>query len=186
MKQSIEDLRTAYRYLYPRLTILVSSGTIDTPNALTVAWSTPLSVDPPLIGVLITKKRFSHEIIKSHNDFVINIPEFSLVEGSFHIGHVSGRDEPDKLTHAGFTLESSNKIKAPRIRECAINIECELDKIIPTGDHDLFIGLVVEIMINPDITDQWAFDLRKYKPIYWRQSKLKEETFHLNLNPLGE
>jgi flavin reductase (DIM6/NTAB) family NADH-FMN oxidoreductase RutF len=186
MKQSIENLQSAYRYLYPRLTILVSSGTIDKPNALTIAWSTPLSVDPPLIGVLITKKRFSHEIIESHKDFVINIPEFSLVEGCFHIGHISGREEPDKLTRAGFTIESSNIVKAPRIKECAINIECELVNIIATGDHDLFIGEVVEIMINPEIIDQWAFNLRKYRPIYWRQSKLKDETFHLELDPLGE
>jgi flavin reductase (DIM6/NTAB) family NADH-FMN oxidoreductase RutF len=186
MKQSIKNLQTAYRYLYPRLTIIVSSGTINRPNALTIAWSTPLSVDPPLLGVLITKNRFSHEIIKSYEDFVINIPEFSLMEGCFHIGHISGRDEPDKLSRAGFTMEPSNRIKAPRIHECGINLECELHKIIPTGDHDLFIGEVVEIMINPEIIDRWAFDLRKYTPIYWRQSKLKEETFHLKLDSLGE
>ncbi|UCG01080.1 MAG: flavin reductase family protein [Candidatus Heimdallarchaeota archaeon] len=181
MKHPISDLSTAYRYLYPRLTVLVSSGTLQNPNALTIAWSCPLSVDPPLIGVLITKKRYSHEIIQRHNEFVINIPDSSQVKESYHIGRISGRVEPQKLKNAGFSVETSTMIKAPRIKECHINLECKLKDIIPTGDHDLFIGEVVFIAINHEITDNWAFDLKKFKPIYWRQSRSTEETYHLDL-----
>ena len=54
------DLNKAYRLFYPRLTVIVSCGTLSASNALTIAWSTPLSVDPPLIGILITNKRYSY------------------------------------------------------------------------------------------------------------------------------
>ncbi|MFX1505307.1 MAG: flavin reductase family protein [Promethearchaeota archaeon] len=181
MKQSVSDLRTAYRYLYPRLTVIVTSGTLQTPNALTIAWSCPLSVDPPLIGVLITKKRYSYEIIQQHKEFVINIPNFSQIKESYYIGSISGREEPQKIKKAGFTLEASTEVKAPRIKECQINLECQLDNIVSTGDHDLFVGKVVFIVINHEIMDDWAFNLRKFRPIYWRQSKSIEDTHELAL-----
>jgi flavin reductase (DIM6/NTAB) family NADH-FMN oxidoreductase RutF len=181
MKRQISDLNTAYRYLYPRLTVLVSSGTLQNPNALTIAWSCPLSVNPPLIGVLITKKRYSHEIIQHNKEFVINIPNSSQIKESHYIGSISGQEEPQKLKNAGFSVEASTKVKAPRIKECQINLECKLNDIIPTGDHDLFIGEVVFAVINHKITDIWAFNLRKFQPIYWRQSRSTEETYHLDL-----
>ncbi len=188
MKTNITNLNFAYRYLYPRLTIIVSSGTIKNPNALTIAWSSPLSVDPPLIGVLITKKRFSYNIIAETKEFVINIPNIKQVNESYFIGQVSGRDEPQKIRKAGFSLEPSNKVKAPRIKECQINLECKLVEIIQLsgfdekGDHDLMVGQVVDILINPDIKDDWAYDLTRFQAIYWRMSKRKEETYQLNLN----
>ncbi len=180
MKTIIPDLTTSYRYLYPRLTVLVSSGTVKTPNALTIAWSTPLSVNPPLIGIAITNTRYSHEIIKKNKDFVVNIPNINQVDGSYYIGQISGSEEPKKLQQAGFTLEASHKIDAPRIKECQINLECKLENIYPIGDHDLFVGRVVEVLIDPKIIDQWSFNLDKFQPIYWRQSKSKEETFTVN------
>lgn len=181
MKRPISDLSTAYRYLYPRLTVLVSSGTLQTPNALTIAWSCPLSVNPPLIGVLITKKRYSHEIIQRHKEFVVNIPDSSQIKESHYIGSISGREESQKLKNAGFSVEASNLVEAPRIKECQINLECKLYDILPTGDHDLFVGEIVFIVINQEITDDWAFNLRKFQPIYWRQSRSTEETYHLDL-----
>jgi flavin reductase (DIM6/NTAB) family NADH-FMN oxidoreductase RutF len=182
VKRPISDLNNSYRYLYPRPTILVSSGTIQKPNALAIAWSCPLSVNPPLIGVSITSKRYSHELISQYKEFVANIPNITQVKESHYIGSISGREEPQKLKSAGFTLEASNKVKAPRIKECLINLECELQRIVITGDHDLFIGRVVEVLIDPSITDEWAFDLNKFQPIYWRQSRTINETYSLDLN----
>jgi len=181
LKISDFDVNNAYRFLYPRLTVIVTSGTINEPCGLTIAWSTPLSVDPPLIGVLITKKRFSHNIIKKAKSFVVNVPHIELKEGTHHIGQVSGRDEPDKLLIAGFTLEESAKVIAPRLKECKINIECKLVDIITTGDHDLFIGEVENVIVDPYIIDNWAVDLTNFQPIYWRRSKFSKEVYQLYL-----
>jgi len=185
LKTSNFDLNNAYRFLYPRLTVIVTSGTLNEPCGLTIAWSTPLSVNPPLIGVSITKKRFSHSIISKTKSFVVNIPHINFKKGTHHIGQVSGRDEPDKLLKAGFTLEKSSKISAPRLKECKVNMECKLVDIVTTGDHDLFIGEVVELAVDSDIIDDWAGDLTKFQPIYWRRSKFSEEVYQLSL-PMEE
>ena len=183
MKKIISNLEISYRYLYPRLTVIVTSGSIEKPNALTIAWSTPLSSKPPLIGIMITKNRYSHEIISRTKNFVINIPEITQIEGCFYIGSISGRNEPDKISKAGFTIENSEKISTPRIKECKINIECKLDQIIPIGDHDMFIGEVVNLVIDSEIIDDWSFDLKKFYPVYWRHSKSIREAFQLDLHP---
>jgi flavin reductase (DIM6/NTAB) family NADH-FMN oxidoreductase RutF len=138
-----------------------------------------------LIGVSITKKRFSYNIISKTKSFVINIPHINFKKGTHHIGQVSGRDEPDKLLKAGFTLEKSSKISAPRLKECKVNMECKLVDIVTTGDHDLFIGEVVELAVDSDIIDDWASDLTKFQPIYWRRSKFSEEVYQLSL-PMEE
>ena len=180
------DLSKAYRFLYPRLTIIVSSGTIDKPNALTIAWSTPLSVEPPLIGILIAAKRYSHQVIQETNSFVINVPHFGLVSGTHMVGQVSGRDDPRKVEKAGFSLETSRKVRAPQIKECPVNLECKLKDIIPTGDHDMFIGEVLAIVVKESILDNWAYDLNKHSSIYWRQSKLLSETYRLAIDKKEE
>ncbi|MHA2033487.1 MAG: flavin reductase family protein [Candidatus Kariarchaeaceae archaeon] len=156
------DLSKAYRFLYPRLTVIVSSGTINTPNALAIAWSTPLSVDPPLLGILISVKRYSHEVIQQTRTFVVNIPHFGLVSGTHLVGQVSGREDAGKIEKAGFSLEKSKEVTAPQIKECPINLECELHDIITTGDHDLFVGKVVAVVAKESILDDWAYDLTKH------------------------
>lgn len=181
MKISNIDLKTAYRFLYPRFTIIVSSGTLSNPNALAIAWSTPLSADPPLLGVLIANKRYSHEIIKETKSFVVNIPHFNLVEETHFVGQISGREDPKKIEKAGFTLEPSKKIAAPRIKECKINLECKLVDTITTGDHDMFVGEIIEIAVDSTIRDEWSYDLSKHQSIYWRQSKFSSDAYRLNV-----
>jgi flavin reductase (DIM6/NTAB) family NADH-FMN oxidoreductase RutF len=181
MENSDIDLTASYRFLYPRLTVIVTSGTMKEPSALTIAWSTPLSVNPPLIGILIAPDRYSHGIITKTNSFVVNVPHFDLVEPTHYVGRISGRDEPDKIQKAGFTLEPSQTIKAPRIKECRITLGCKLVEIVTTGDHDIFIGEVVERKIDPTILDDWSYDLSKHVSIYWRQSKYAKETYYLDI-----
>ena len=74
------------------------------------------------------------------------------------------------------------RINAPRIKECRINIECTLENIITAGDHDLFVGKVVHVSIDSKIEDEWAFDLKLFQPVYWRQSKDLKETFQLDVS----
>lgn len=181
MQNSDIDLTTSYRFLYPRLTVIVSSGTLKEPSALAIAWSTPLSADPPLVGILVARKRFSHGIITKTKSFVINVPSFDLVKGTHYVGQISGREDPEKITKSGFTLEPSENILAPRIRECRIQIGCQLVDTIETGDHTMFVGEVIEINVDPSIRDEWSYDLTRHSSIYWRQSKYAKETYQLNV-----
>lgn len=141
----VNELSYAYHLLYPSLTILVSC--IDekgNPNLITIAWSTPLSFSPPLLGISIGYKRYSYKLISKTKEFVICVPTIELHEKVFGIGTVSGRDI-DKFKHFGLTPVKAKIVKPPLVKECIANIECKVEKEIPAGDHAFFIGRVVAI-----------------------------------------
>jgi flavin reductase (DIM6/NTAB) family NADH-FMN oxidoreductase RutF len=50
------------------------------PSGMIVAWHTKLSNEPPLIGVAISKKKYTHELIKSSGEFVVAFPGKDLEE----------------------------------------------------------------------------------------------------------
>ena len=99
MKINYSDLSYLYRFLYPRFTIIVSCGTMEKPNALTIAWSSPLSANPPLFGFSITKQRYSYHLTKENKSFVINIPDYNTknINAAFFIGRVSGKNNANKI-----------------------------------------------------------------------------------------
>lgn len=57
----------------------------------------------------------------------------------------------DEITDSGFTIEPSQVVDAPRIAECLINLECELEWERPlSGESDwhMFAGRVVHLATN--------------------------------------
>ena len=78
-------------------------------NIITLAWHTPISRKPPLYGISIAPKRYSHALIEKSKEFVINFIPYSLVEAAQFCGTHSGRST-DKLCKTGLTLAPSKKL----------------------------------------------------------------------------
>ncbi len=57
-------LSKANRLINPGPVVLVTSKHEEVVNIMTAAWTTPISHDPPLVGVSISPRRFTHELIK--------------------------------------------------------------------------------------------------------------------------
>jgi len=129
--------------LYPNRIVLVTSvDSTGKQNIVTLAWCAPLSADPPLVGISLTENRYSYKLISDSKEFVINLPSFRLADAAMVCGTKSGRST-DKFKEAGLTPEKSEKVSAPRIKECYAFLECKLVKTVKTGDHVLLIGEVV-------------------------------------------
>ena len=52
---------------------LVTCGTLEHPNVLTVAWTGVVSTHPPMTYVSIRPSRYSYSIIEQQKEFVINL-----------------------------------------------------------------------------------------------------------------
>ena len=78
---------------------LVSCGTLEQPNALTVAWTGIVNSQPPKTYVSIRPERYSHGLIKESGEFVINLPTAALVKAIDWCGVKSGREEDLSLIH---------------------------------------------------------------------------------------
>jgi len=141
---------TASRLLHPKLTVLLtcvdSTGKAD---IITLAWTMPVSMNPPLLAVSIAPRRHSHKLIEETKEFVINIPTMELVEETLFCGRKSGRDS-DKFKETGLTPSPAKTVKPPIIKECVAHIECTLYEQIAEGDHTLFIGEIKAAYVNED------------------------------------
>lgn len=87
--------------------------------------------------------------------------------------------ENDEIVDAGFTVESPRVVRAPRIAECLINLECEREgerSLFQGGDWHVFAGRVVHLAM-----DDAAFELDPGK----RMQALKTMyNLRSTLNPL--
>ncbi len=59
----------------------------------------------------------------------------------------------NKIEELGFTLEPSDNIATPGIKECPVSMECKVKNIIPLGSHDLFLAEVLGVRVEEDLID---------------------------------
>lgn len=159
------DLSSAYRLLHPRHVVLVSC--IDgagKANIITLAWSMPVSISPPLVAMSIAPKRYSHQLIEETKEFVVNVPTMDIVKETLFCGRRSGRIY-DKFKEARLTPLPAKMVQPPIVKECVAHLECKLHQQITVGDHTLFIGRVLTAYADDGVFDE-KFDLKKVKPIY--------------------
>ena len=123
---------------------LVSCGSMEQPNLLTVAWTGVLCTRPPVTYISVRPERFSHGLISRTGEFVINLAGQELVRAVDLCGVKSGRDT-DKFALAGLTAAESAEVSAPSVAECPISIECRVKQVIPLGSHDMFMADIVGI-----------------------------------------
>jgi len=147
--------------------VLLTSHHRDRDNVMPAAWVTPLSKDPPLLGVAIHRQAFTHELIWRSEQFAINVPGRPLMEAVAKLGTISGRDVEDKLTWASLTSEEPSQIDAPLVRECLAWIECHVVNAVEVGDHTLFVGQAVAAKAEQEAFDEtWLLKEEELRPLH--------------------
>lgn len=141
--------------LAPLPPVLVSSGDMDRPNVLTIAWTGILNTKPPKTYVSIRPSRYSYGIIKETKEFVINLTTKELVNAVDFCGVKSGRDN-DKYSLMGLTPEKSSILKAPMILQSPLNIECKVTDIVSMGSHDMFLADIIAINVDEKYIDNFG------------------------------
>lgn len=132
-----------YHLLHPKLTFLLTS--IDKkgkPNVMTCAWATPVSDEPPIVIVCVSKGHYTAKLIRQTKEFVINIPTKKLLPSLWICGKSSGRDT-DKFQKAKLKIFSGKRVKAPLIKDCIGYIECKLWKTVDAGECYAFFGQIL-------------------------------------------
>ncbi|KPL17900.1 MAG: hypothetical protein AMJ92_10515 [candidate division Zixibacteria bacterium SM23_81] len=147
-------------------TILVTAQLGEKSNIITLAWQTPVSSSPPMAAISVAPSRYSHQLIATSGEFVINVPPLSLLKAVVYCGSVSGRDE-DKFQGAGLTAESAAVVSVPLIAECIGHLECQVSQRISAGDHTLFVGQVVAASAAEDLFEEvWQVEDERAKTIH--------------------
>lgn len=123
-------------------TVLVSSFYKNRPNVCTIAWNMPVDFDPPKLACIIGEDNYSFECIKNTKEFVINVPDKSLLRKLIQCGSTSGRDI-DKFKKFSLTPIPAAKVKPPLIKECIAHLECKLLRDDLVDEYNMFLANVV-------------------------------------------
>lgn len=142
------------RMMFPLPTVLVVTGNMKKANIITIAWISMLTGKPPTLGISVGSKGYSGELIKANKNFTVNIASVNIMKEADFCGITSGSDI-DKFRETEFTKLPSKIINSPIIKECPINIECNLIETRMFGATNNFAGEILETHIDEDkISDQ--------------------------------
>ncbi len=143
-------------------TVLASCCHQGIRNIITLAWATPVSIDPPMMAIAVAPARFSHHLIEQSGEFVVNVPGAVLLPAVWYCGTHSGRSG-DKFEAAGLASEDATVSSAPLVAECFAHIECSITDSPTEGDHTVFVGKAVSARV-----EEGAFDghLRLVEPYH--------------------
>ncbi len=133
--------------LAPLPPVMVTCGSKEAPNVLTVAWTGILNTIPPKTYISVRPSRYSYELIKQTGEFVINLTTTPLVKAADFCGVRSGRDV-NKFEAMGLATQPAEKVGCPMLAQSPLNIECRVTDVIPLGSHDMFIADIVAVDVE--------------------------------------
>jgi flavin reductase (DIM6/NTAB) family NADH-FMN oxidoreductase RutF len=109
----------------------------------------------------VSKSGHMYQSLKETGVCVLNFPSYDIYDRCIKtIGN--NEYETDEITITGLTAERAEKVNAPRIKECFLNIECEFfwehelfENTGFFGNHEVTVALkAVNICMDSDHYDQ--------------------------------
>ena len=148
-------------FLYPLPAVMVSCGTMEKSNIITVAWTGIINTNPAMVYISVRPSRYSYKLIKEQGEFVINLTNKELAKATDWCGVRSGI-KYDKFKEMKLHKEKANFVNCPMIKESPVSVECKVKEIKELGSHHMFIAEVLAINSDDNyINDKGAFDISK-------------------------
>ena len=148
-------------FIYPLPAVMVSCGTMEESNIITVAWTGIINTDPAMCYISVRPTRHSYEMIKKTGEFVINLTTKDLAYATDWCGVKTGA-KVDKFKEMKLTKEKANFVSCPMIKESPVSVECKVKEIRKLGSHHMFIAEILGINADEKyINENGAFDISK-------------------------
>ena len=148
-------------FIYPLPAVMVSCGTMEESNIITVAWTGIINTDPAMCYISVRPTRHSYEMIKKNGEFVINLTTKDLAYATDWCGVKTGA-KVDKFKEMKLTKEKANFVNCPMIKESPVSVECRVKEIRELGSHHMFIAEILGINADEKyINENGAFDISK-------------------------
>lgn len=138
--------------LAPTPPVMVSCGTAERANIITVAWTGITNTVPPKAYISVRPTRHSYSIIKESGEFVLNLTPAALVRAADYCGTYTGA-KVDKFKKCNLTKLQVEELAAPLIAEAPISLCCRVTNILPLGSHDMFLADIVAVYANEELLD---------------------------------
>ena len=148
-------------FLYPIPAVMVSCGTMEKSNIVTVAWTGIVNTNPAMVYISLRPTRYSYDLIQQNQEFVINLTNEKLCYATDWCGVKSGRDV-DKFEQMHLTKQKAQFVSCPMIEESPVSVECKVVEVKDLGSHHMFLAEVVAIHAGKEYIDEkGALDIAK-------------------------
>ena len=127
-------------------------------DVMMAAWAGQYDVRQIVISL---SKHKTTENLELTGAFTVSFADVRTVAESDYFGLVSGKNVPDKVERAGFTVTPSPNVDAPIINEYPLTLEC---KVVSWKDG-ILVGEVVNMSADECILTDGKVDLEKLQPI---------------------
>lgn len=139
--------------LGPLPPVMVSCGTLDAPNIITVAWTGIVNSHPPRTYISLRPQRHSYGIIKQSGEFTVNLTTASLVRAADFCGIYTGA-KMDKFARCGLTPEPGLEVSCPAIAESPLSLECRVFQTVELGTHEMFLADILSVRADESLLDE--------------------------------
>ena len=123
---------------------IISSAHDGKVNAMTAAWVSRASFDPPIITVAVGRGRYTYELIVKSGVFAVSTLSAEQVPLGKHFGLKSGRKH-DKFASVDYETKATG---SPILKDCAAWMDCRVLNGVDAGDHVVFIGEIIDAWVN--------------------------------------
>lgn len=163
--------------LAPLPAVLVSCGSAEKPNIITIGWTGVICSRPPITYISVRPERYSFELIRSSGEFVINIPSSSMARKVDFCGIYTGA-KVDKFARCDFTPQESVSVSCPGIAEAPLSLECRVREIKEFGEdatHVMFIADIMSVRAEESLLDESGrLCLERAKPLGYSHGEYYE------------
>ena len=139
--------------LGPLPPVMVSCGTQEHPNIITIAWTGIINTIPPKTYISVRPQRHSYGLIKESGEFTLNLTTTELIRAADYCGMYTGA-KVDKFKKCNLTPMPGEAVSCPSIEECPLSLECRVSEIIPIGSHDMFLADIVGVRVDESLLDE--------------------------------
>lgn len=131
---------------------LVTCGTMQKPNVLTIGWTGIICTHPPMTYISVRPTRYSYGIITKAREFVINLPTSSMSRITDYCGMKSGA-KIDKIARCQLELAEGSSVKVPVLVQCPVSLECRVTEMKHLGTHTMFLADIVAVQVEERYID---------------------------------
>lgn len=124
------------------------------------SWNTPLSEEPPTVGVVVDRETYTNECLESLGEATINVPNDTQLQLVYNMGSVSGRNV-DKVSKFFLELVPSTLVKPPGLKGSIAILEGRVYDRIPVGEVNFYVFEVLLTKILEGAADEWSIDFSK-------------------------
>ncbi|MFQ5743475.1 MAG: flavin reductase family protein [Acidobacteriota bacterium] len=117
-------------------------------NFMALAWQTPLSYEPPLVGVVVGREKASHRFLFECPDFTLSFLSLGAAGLVQALGTSSGA-RADKVNTLRLRLLAPQHGNAPMLADSWLAYECRVVARHATGDQTLFVGEILGAYYDP-------------------------------------